>query len=89
MSQPAPVTTAADWRDVVDALEETVDDIRDLREDFAEALERLRQEQDMTSPGNDDHRRDEELEHDERRREEELDAQDDGRVDGDYGLDAE
>lgn len=88
MSQPALVTTAADWRDVVDALEETVDDIRDLREDFAEALERLRQEQEMTSPY-DDYRRDEELEHDERRREEELDAQDDGRVDGDYGLDAE
>ncbi|GAA3250688.1 hypothetical protein ACFO1B_44090 [Dactylosporangium siamense] len=88
MSQPAQVTADADWRTVTEAIEETVLDIHDLREDFADALDRLRQEQDMTDPHYDD-RRDEELQHAERRREEELDAQDDGRVDGDYDLDTE
>ena len=59
MSQPAQVTTDADWRTVVDAIEETVLDIRDLREDFADAVDRYRQEQDMTDPNYDDRRRDE------------------------------
>ncbi|MFD0580883.1 hypothetical protein [Dactylosporangium darangshiense] len=34
MSQPAQVTSRADWDDVVGAIAETVDDIRDIAAEF-------------------------------------------------------
>jgi hypothetical protein len=83
MSQPAPITSRADWDDVVDALAETVDDIRDTRARFAEALDELRGDQEMADPDRDEQERDDEL----RRRDEELDAAADGRVDGNYDPD--
>ncbi|MFG2042235.1 hypothetical protein [Dactylosporangium sp. NPDC048998] len=82
MSQPAPITSRADWDDVVDALQETVDDIRDLRADFQQRQTEQGGDQ-VTDPDYDE----QELDDERRRRDEELDADADGRVDGNYDPD--
>ncbi|MGI5238640.1 hypothetical protein [Dactylosporangium sp. CA-139066] len=86
MSQPAPVASRADWDDVVVAVQETVDDIRDIAAEFRQRSADLRQEQTMTDPDHDYELEEQQLD-DDRRRDEELDAQDDGRVDGRYDAD--
>ncbi|GAA4259807.1 hypothetical protein GCM10022255_085940 [Dactylosporangium darangshiense] len=86
MSQPAQVTSRADWDDVVGAIAETVDDIRDIAAEFRQRSADMRGEQTVTDP---DHARDIEDQQldDDRRRDEELDAQYDGTADGRYDTD--
>ena len=82
MSSPAPVASRQYWNDVVNAIEETVIDIHDLREEIAQRRTDIEGDP-VTDPTDAD--RDAEII--ERERRTRLDYETDGDLDGDYDPD--
>ncbi|MEV6925536.1 hypothetical protein AB0M46_13700 [Dactylosporangium sp. NPDC051485] len=82
MSSPAPIASRADWDDVIDAIQETSQDIRDLRDEIADRRAEREGDDTVTDPDRAD--LDEVLE---RERLDRLDYETDGRLDGDYDPD--